>query len=435
MRSAHDWGRALGRPRRYAVASGRSSRQHLALALVGLAAVAACSESSTAPGVADNTSEQTAIARESNLITANGIQYPLVGLTPNQSSMTVGAHVNFQARLTGGDGSHWMGRYITWKSSNDAVVSITTANWGNRAGDNGDAIAHKNGTATITATTQSHTVGAITITVGGSGSGGGGGGGTTSSPPPSSVGGSGGQHEPSGMYAQINTGAIRSTGVVSVFSPSSTSSTGESSGNLSIVSGGTGLRMTYRTNLTGGYSPVRFGVAIPSAGTGWYYQRMKVRFSSNWTLNGNVGLKFCEPRTWQQGSVSGGNENHVISMSDFLTNSRHAFLNGFLQGPYGQARNLFEQPLYSSAADLNDGQWHTVEILFAPESSPGSGNGQYTAWVDGTQIARYTNVQFLASGNRSGWPYLMFDPTYGGGNHSPSSTMYWDMDDLYVSTR
>jgi hypothetical protein len=237
------------------------------------------------------------------------------------------------------------------------------------------------------------------------------------------------------MATQINTGAITSTAPFQIFSPSTTESWGESSGNLTTVPGGTGVRLTYRTNLWGGYSPVRFGISIGSAGTGWYYQRMKVRFSSNWTLSGNVGLKFCEPRSYQTGPTTGASENDVISMSDFETNSTHAWLMAFLQGPNGQARNLFEQPQYNPAANLNDGQWRTVEVLFTPESSPGAGNGTYTGWVDGVQIAHYTNVQWLTRGNKAGWPYLLFDPTYGGGNHHPVATMYWDMDALYVSTK
>jgi hypothetical protein len=246
----------------------------------------------------------------------------------------------------------------------------------------------------------------------------------------------GGYHEPSGMAVQINTGPITSSpGPFSVFSPSSPSQYGEWSGNLSVVPGGTGLRLTYPTNLSGGYSPVRFGHAIPSAGTGWYYQRMLVRFSPNWTLSGNVAMKFCEPRTQQQGSGQGPNENHVIGAHDFETNSVNAFFYVLLQGPNGHFEDLFEQPQYSPASNLKGGGWHLIEVLFTPESTPGAGNGSYTGWVDGVQIANYTNVLWLAAGNQVGWPYLMFDPTYGGGSHNPAQSMYWDFDQLYVSTR
>jgi hypothetical protein len=239
------------------------------------------------------------------------------------------------------------------------------------------------------------------------------------------------------MSTQINTGPITSTAGFDQFSGSSASATGEWAGNLAPVpsASGTGLRVTYPTSLVGGNSPVRFGRAIASAGTGWYYQRMMVRFSSNWTLSGNVALKLCEPRTQQQGSGQGPNENHVIGAHDFETQSVNAFLYVLLQGPNGHFADLFEQPKYSPAANLKGGAWHLIEVLFTPESTPGAGDGTYTGWVDGTQIANYTNVLWLAAGNQVGWPYLMFDPTYGGGTNSPAQSMYWDFDQLYVSTR
>jgi hypothetical protein len=213
-------------------------------------------------------------------------------------------------------------------------------------------------------------------------------------------------------------------------------SLGEWSGNLTLVPGSTGLRVNYLTSLSGGgYSPVRFGVNIPSAGTGWYYQRMKVRMSPNWTMSGNIGVKLCEPRTQQQGSGQGPNENHVIGLHDFETQSVNAFFYVLLQGPNGHFEDLFEQPQYSAAANIKGGAWHLLEVLFTPESSPGAGDGTYTGWVDGVQIAHWTSVLWLAAGNQVGWPYLMFDPTYGGGPNAPSQNMYWDFDQLYVSTK
>jgi uncharacterized protein YjdB len=292
---------------------------------------------------------------------------------------------------------------ISWTSSNSGVASVSSS---------GSVTANANGSATITAAADGVS-GTASVTV-------------EAGPP-------GGFNEPAGMVTQVNTGPLTSAAPFSVFSPTTPNAQGEWSGNLTTVPGGSGLRLMYQPNLQGGYSPVRFGVGIPSAGTGWYYQRMKVRFSPNWTMSGNIGVKLCEPRTQQLGGPSG--ENHVIGTQDFLTESTHAWLYVLLQGPDGQSRDLFEQPHYVAAANLAGGAWHTIELLFTPESTPGAGNGTYTGWVDGTQIAHYTNVQWLAAGNQIGWPYLMFDPTYGGGTHSPATTMYWDFDQLYVSTK
>jgi hypothetical protein len=146
-------------------------------------------------------------------------------------------------------------------------------------------------------------------------------------------------------------------------------------------------------------------------------------------------MKFCEPRTQQQGSGQGPNENHVIGGHDFLSFTTHSFVYVLLQGPNGHFENLLAQPEYNPTSDVSGGGWHLIEVLFTPESTPGAGDGTYTAWVDGTQIAYYNNVLWLAPGNQVGWPYLMFDPTYGGGTHSPVQNMYWDVDQVYVSTK
>jgi hypothetical protein len=242
-------------------------------------------------------------------------------------------------------------------------------------------------------------------------------------------------HEPAGMVTQVNTGPITSMAGFEQLSPQSRSSTGEWVGNLTLVPSGTGLRVHYPTYLAGGNSPVRFGFGIPSVGTGWYYQRMKVRFSPNWTMTGNVAMKFCEPRTMQEGNGQGPNQNHVIGAHDFVSYTTHAFLYVLLQGPNGHFQNLREQPANTPASDVSGGGWHLVEVLFTPESAPGAGDGGYAGWVDGVEISNWKSVLWLAPGNRVGWHYLMFDPTYGGGRKSPAEDMYWDLDQLYVSTR
>jgi hypothetical protein len=242
-------------------------------------------------------------------------------------------------------------------------------------------------------------------------------------------------HEPAGMVMQINTGPMSSIpSFFSVFSPATPTALGEWSGNLTVVPSGTGLRISYPTNLSGGYSPVRFGMSIRSAGTGWYYQRMRVRLPAGWTAGGNVAVKLFEPHTRQAGSGRGAEENHVVTVVP-ISSPQQAFLQLTLQGPNGHFANLGPQPAGNRAANLGDGVWHLIEVLFTPESSPGAGDGAYQAWVDGTQVANYAKVLWLAPGNPVGWPYLLFDPTYGGGRHNPPYPVYWEFDQLYVSTR
>jgi hypothetical protein len=346
-----------------------------------------------------------------------------------------------------------MGAYVAWTSSNASVVSVSTANWGSKSGDIGALTGVAKGTATITGKTQSGTSASFTITVGG----------VTSS-------GSGGYHEPAGMAAQINTGAMsvepsRTSGGTwtegstrfTNYSPNSMSSTGEWAGNIAAVPGGTGLRVMYSPSLAGGNSPVRFGASIPQHGTGHMYLRWKFRLSSNWTLSRANGIKVMEPRTVNS------TENHVVNLgayngllngssmwSSFLLQFAH---NGSTSGyvvpgnDYGQAAlvSYFTSTL-ANIGGAGLGAWHQMELYALPESPAGAGNGQLTLWVDGAQVFQTgpgvpgtpsSGMHFFQSGEAEGWSFLMFDPTYGGDQASdhPPASIYWDIDDLYLSTK
>ncbi len=252
-----------------------------------------------------------------------------------------------------------------------------------------------------------------------------------------------GYHEPPGMATQVNTGEMRGLPAGwTMFSPATISSTGEWSGNLTAAPDA-GARLTYASTVTGGYSPVRFGTAIKSPGTGWYYQRMKIRFSSNYTTNGNSGIKLCEPRTQNQTLPSGQNDN-IYGGADTATDAYLAFgqqgsTTGNLPPNYSPPFTYKGWEPLGNLAGPNRGSWQLVEVVLQPETTPGAGNGVYTAYRNGVQIYTQANVKWLATGQAAGWPYLMFDPTYGGGNNSPppapAGPVYWDVDSVYVSTK
>jgi hypothetical protein len=251
---------------------------------------------------------------------------------------------------------------------------------------------------------------------------------TAATTPPAS--GGGGANEPAGMQQQLNTGGITSL--------SDSHFTVTAGGGLSVVPGGTGWRITYTPSLEGGNAPVVFStVDFANPGTGWLYQRFKIRFSTNFTASSNSGLKLNEPRTNYPGGGDDATENHVMSVSAWDVSPTRLSLALDLQGPNGHFADVNPQPASNPAAVLSTGDnaWHTVEIVFGPESTPGAGNGVYQSWVDGTQVANYSNIVWLAAGQTAGWPRIAFVPTYGGGTASPPATMYWDMDQLYVSTK
>ncbi len=356
---------------------------------------------------------------------ATAVAYPRVTITPAVKTLAVGGKAAITATLSNATGS-WYGHYTTWKSSNPAVVSVSTTGWGKS--DVGNLVGVKAGTATIYGTTQSNTSGSITITVGSSTS--------TSTPPapPSTsapspanpptptpapvVGGS--LHEPAGMAMQFNTGAITS------FAQSKLSMIG---GAQPTVAPGGGLRVTYSPSLAGGNSPGQLGTGdFASAGTGTIYVRYQSRTSPGFTTNGNTDIKNFEPHTFQEGASS-GEENHILALWAVGSSSQLSPLIG-LQGPY-TASNIHPNP----AIVVSDGNWHTIEWLLVQDSPAGAGNGTAKVWVDGTQVINAASVTWLASGNQRGWKALVCDPTYGGGTANPPTTMYWDYNNLYVSTK
>ena len=166
-----------------------------------------------------------------------------VSVSPSSGTIGVGQTEQFAATPLDASGTA-LSATVSWSSNDASVVSVSSS---------GVVTGKAAGSATITAI-----AGGVSDNAGV----------TVQSGPP------GGYHEPSGMSPQINTGAITSISGFSMFSPGTTTSTGEWSGNLAVVPGGTGLRITYQPNLVPGGSPVRFGRGVPSAGTGWYYQRM-----------------------------------------------------------------------------------------------------------------------------------------------------------------
>lgn len=249
-------------------------------------------------------------------------------------------------------------------------------------------------------------------------------------------------HEPAGMTPQINTGAMTALPAgLTMLSPATWGApfqTGQAA-NLAPVPVGTGLRVTYPSILPGGFSPVRFSFALATPSPQMYV-RYLVRYSSNWTNNGNTGTGMFAPQF--SGSNNAGNENDLITGR---CDNPPAVDQYVVVQQQGQAtRTLPAVTTTYAAADPNGnmagpsrGSWHTVEALFTAQSSTASANGSCTVWMDGTQCFTASNVAWVSGADSPNWATLLCDPTYGGGTNSPpavSPALHWDFDQLYVST-
>ncbi len=254
-------------------------------------------------------------------------------------------------------------------------------------------------------------------------------------------------HEPTGMNAQLDTGPLTvmpaATGswtngnvTFHMYSPVTMTASGESSANLVRVPCGSGLRLVYDPTLEGGWSPVTFGTSIASPGKTTYYQRWRIRTVPNWAgpRNGN-GIKLCEPQALNEGPGGDAGTNDILMMwPNGGPNAVMSAMEG-LQGPNGHFADLgVNQGL---AGNLTDGDWHWDERIYIAESTAGAGDGQYYAYYDGTLVAKYTNVLWLAAGGTWGIDAWEVNATFGGapaGTH-PLTGDYWDFDELYVSTK
>jgi len=320
---------------------------------------------------------------------------------------------------------------VTYASSNTAVATVSAGGLVTWAGV---------GSATITATVASVTPN-LTATCA-----------VTATAAPTSI-------EPSGMTVILNTGVLTAvpangqtmTGgsVFQLVSPPNGSFTTTGDANQLVPvppSQGTGLRVLYPASLPGGFAPVIFGFTLPGAGKTLYI-RMRVRYSPNWTNNGNVGTKICEPQFVN--SNNGGNENDAIGghcdnppQADQYLQVLQQWGNGlplaFRNLPDGNPTSWARADPNGQLAGPTAGTWHTIELLFTPQSSTSTADGGCRIMNDGNECVNATNVQWVQGSDSQNWGYIRFEPTYGGGHNSPPNVtpfLYWDFDELYVSSK
>ena len=158
MPSVQDCGRAFALARR-----SRLARQLFTPSVISLFALAstfaACSDSPSPTEPQD-----AALASNSVTARAASVAYPLVTIQPQVTTIAVGSKMTLLAKLSEGNAT-WMGKLTTWRSSDTTILSVKTANWDVSGGDQGIFTAKKAGKVTITATTQSKTVGSMPVTV------------------------------------------------------------------------------------------------------------------------------------------------------------------------------------------------------------------------------------------------------------------------------
>jgi hypothetical protein len=135
-----------------------------AAAAAALAIFAACSDSSDPTGL--QATPPNVVGGDSSLETAaDAPGYPLVDITPLVDTMSVGRTIELKANFTNSRRETWLGRYVTFKSSDTTVAKVVTTGVGLPEGASGQLTARAPGKAVITATSWINTTDTMTVTV------------------------------------------------------------------------------------------------------------------------------------------------------------------------------------------------------------------------------------------------------------------------------
>ena len=102
-----------------------------------------------------------------------------------------------------------------------------------------------------------------------------------------------------------------------------------------------------------------------------------------------------------------------------------------LQGvPDSRSRLLGNQ---GQSTVFNRDQWYKIEVLII-SNTPGTANGIVRAWMNGTKVIEYTDVNILNVGDSPVWSQVQWSPTWGGGGGVfVTNTMFMWMDHTYIS--
>jgi hypothetical protein len=115
-------------------------------------------------------------------------------------------------------------------------------------------------------------------------------------------------------------------------------------------------------------------------------------------------------------------------------------LTGHTLAMYGQAPPYHLASIYDGmylVSNVDDvivtlGVWHVIELHRVASSSATAADGIIEWWLDGTQLARYTDVRFVQAPLSS----LSLDPSFGGADNVPKAEddYYW-MDRVTLCAR
>jgi hypothetical protein len=185
-------------------------------------------------------------------------------------------------------------------------------------------------------------------------------------------------------------------------------------------SGGKVIRGLFRKGAKGGSAPFRMDRPLKKNYKA-LYMCVSTKISSNFTTNGNSGIKFGFFETPYDWSIANG-INHYLDLYPKLA------INLQFKTPAITNRNLVS----TFNMSLHKNEWHVVEVLLVGNST-GQKNGVARMWVDGNQVLSATNVQYFYPGQTAKFDRITWNPTYGGGLNPVPYDMEQFIDGWYLS--
>ena len=361
-----------------------------ALALILIAGISCSDNSVTGP---DGLTTDSLTADEARAIAT-------VEVTLASSTLGVGQTTQASVVFLDKDG-RTLKRTVEWSSSNPAVASVDTT---------GLVTALAVGSTSIIATHRLHS-GSAALSVQDSA--------VPPPPPPPS-----GSNEPTAMTLISNRGfaALNEDQMWEDENPAKIAVDASAPASPSTV-----WRAVYPTGFVGGSGPANSWLYMPrkrSVYIRWYF-----KYSSNWYGNTASGINKMF-YVWTNGTVP----SMVIEASGSGTGPLKLRMAGqdIVKGGsgYGDPNNPDWPQNVTPSFVISRGEWHTGEIVLVGNTS-GSANGSFDAWIDGTHLTHFTNIQYI-SGNAL-WGDINVDPVYGGGASVVPATQTWDLDNFYIS--
>lgn len=90
-------------------------------------------------------------------------------------------------------------------------------------------------------------------------------------------------------------------------------------------------------------------------------------------------------------------------------------------------------PNVQASARVVPGTWQRWEMLLVA-NTPGQRDGEFHLWMDGIEVTRDTDVEYVAAGEARAWTMLDVRPIWGGGGDVLASTQWMRFDHIYIST-